>query len=386
MSRGLPTDRHRHSSVNFAAEYWDRVFHDFLREYRAGRTPNPDVLCNREIKFSAFLDHALELGAERIATGHYARVRDADGRYQLLKGVDPAKDQSYFLHRLNQAQLAQTLFPVGDLHKREVRRSPRGRLPNHARKDSTGICFIGERPFREFLQRYLPAEPGEIRSLDDDKRIGRHQGLMYYTLGQRKGLGIGGIRADWHKGGWHQRWRCSRRAMRPGTSRARTCSTTCSTSCRGTTTLRCNRRGGGCRSDVGRRRAAARVCRLRCEDTLPAGRRTLRHRSARRYAPDARLRRAAMGGNAGSVGGALLGGRLPRRRHHRLMPLRVLRARENGPAVQSRPSHESERGGALPQSCGIVSANDGRCIALSYRRARFSCASRHSSAGMRNVR
>ncbi len=188
--------------VNFAVEYKDRVFAEFLREYRAGRTPNPDVLCNAEIKFKAFLDHALALGAARIATGHYARVREAHGRVQLLKGVDPAKDQSYFLHRLTQAQLARTLFPIGHLHKRDVRRiAEDAGLPNFARKDSTGICFIGERPFREFLQRYLPMEPGEIRSLDDGRIVGRHQGLMYHTLGQRKGLGIGGLKGGGTKGG-----------------------------------------------------------------------------------------------------------------------------------------------------------------------------------------
>ena len=202
--------------VSFAAEYKDRVFAEFLREYRAGRTPNPDVLCNAEIKFKAFLDHALSLGAARIATGHYARVREAGGRMQLLRGVDPGKDQSYFLHRLTQAQLARTLFPVGHLHKREVRRiAEEAKLPNFARKDSTGICFIGERPFREFLQRYLPTEPGEIRSLDDGKLVGRHQGLMYHTLGQRKGLGIGGIKGGSTKAGdgEHAAWYAARKDL-----------------------------------------------------------------------------------------------------------------------------------------------------------------------------
>ena len=199
--------------VNFAAEYKDRVFAEFLREYRAGRTPNPDVLCNAEIKFKAFLDHAMSLGAAHIATGHYAQVREANGRFQLLRGVDPGKDQSYFLHRLNQAQLARTLFPVGHLHKREVRRiAEAAKLPNFAKKDSTGICFIGERPFREFLQRYLPTEPGEIRSLDDDKRVGRHQGLMYHTLGQRKGLGIGGIKGG-DAAGEHAAWYVARKDL-----------------------------------------------------------------------------------------------------------------------------------------------------------------------------
>jgi len=189
--------------VNFAAEYRDRVFAEFLREYRAGRTPNPDVLCNAEIKFKAFLDHALRLGAGRIATGHYARVRQRGGRFELLKGLDPAKDQSYFLHRLTQAQLAQTLFPVGELKKTEVRRiAAEVGLPNARKKDSTGICFIGERPFRDFLQRYLSHEPGPM--LDERGReVGRHVGLSFYTLGQRQGLGIGGVREG---GGEHAPW------------------------------------------------------------------------------------------------------------------------------------------------------------------------------------
>ena len=182
--------------VNFAAEYKDRVFAEFLREYQAGRTPNPDVLCNAEIKFKAFLDHAMRLGAEKIATGHYARVRQnpATGLFELLKGLDPAKDQSYFLHRLNQAQLSKTLFPVGELHKTEVRRiAEEIGLPNAKKKDSTGICFIGERPFREFLNRYISKEPGPI--LDDrGRKLGRHVGLSFYTLGQRQGLGIGGVK------------------------------------------------------------------------------------------------------------------------------------------------------------------------------------------------
>ena len=181
-------------AVNFAAEYRERVFASFLAEYRAGRTPNPDVLCNAEIKFKAFLDHAMAQGAERIATGHYARLAERDGRTLLLKGVDPGKDQSYFLHRLDQAQLARTLFPVGHLHKTEVRRIAReAGLPNHAKRDSTGICFIGERPFREFLSRYLPREPGPMVTANGEA-LGEHLGLMYYTIGQRQGLGIGGRR------------------------------------------------------------------------------------------------------------------------------------------------------------------------------------------------
>jgi tRNA-specific 2-thiouridylase len=183
--------------VNFAADYKDRVFAEFLREYQAGRTPNPDILCNAEIKFKAFLDHAMRLGAEKIATGHYARVRlnRASGLHELLKGLDPSKDQSYFLHRLNQAQLSKTLFPVGELHKSEVRRiADEIGLPNARKKDSTGICFIGERPFREFLNRYIAKAPGPIKS-DNGRVIGEHVGLSFYTLGQRQGLGIGGVKA-----------------------------------------------------------------------------------------------------------------------------------------------------------------------------------------------
>ena len=186
-------------AVNFAAEYRERVFASFLAEYRAGRTPNPDVLCNAEIKFKAFLDHAMALGAEKIATGHYARVEEREGRFVLLKGVDPGKDQSYFLHRLTQAQLARTVFPVGHLHKSEVRRIAReAGLANYAKRDSTGICFIGERPFRAFLSRYLPREPGPMVT-PEGERVGEHEGLMYYTLGQRQGLGIGGRRDAGHE-------------------------------------------------------------------------------------------------------------------------------------------------------------------------------------------
>lgn len=203
--------------VNFAAEYKDRVFAEFLREYQAGRTPNPDVLCNAEIKFKAFLDHAMRLGAEKIATGHYARVRQnpQSQRFELLKGLDPAKDQSYFLHRLNQAQLSKTLFPVGELHKTEVRRiAEEIGLPNAKKKDSTGICFIGERPFRDFLNRYINKEPGWI--LDDrDRKLGRHQGLSFYTLGQRQGLGIGGIKEKGAQrgGGEHHPWFVARKEL-----------------------------------------------------------------------------------------------------------------------------------------------------------------------------
>jgi tRNA-uridine 2-sulfurtransferase len=207
--------------VNFAADYKDRVFSEFLREYQAGRTPNPDILCNAEIKFKSFLDHAMRLGAEKIATGHYARVRfnPISGLYELLKGLDPSKDQSYFLHRLTQQQLANTLFPVGELQKTEVRRiAAEINLPNAKKRDSTGICFIGERPFREFLNRYLAKEPGPIKD-EKGRTIGQHVGLSFYTLGQRQGLGIGGLR---EKGaprgsGEHAPWYVARKDMKSNT-------------------------------------------------------------------------------------------------------------------------------------------------------------------------
>jgi tRNA-specific 2-thiouridylase len=184
-------------AVNFSKEYKDRVFANFLEEYQAGRTPNPDILCNAEIKFKAFLDHAMNLGADLIATGHYAQVRENPlkaGSYQLLKADDGTKDQSYFLYRLNQVQLSKTLFPLGTYLKREVRELARAAgLINAEKKDSTGICFIGERPFQEFLQRYLPKKPGDIKT-PEGKLVGQHEGLMYYTLGQRQGLKIGGHR------------------------------------------------------------------------------------------------------------------------------------------------------------------------------------------------
>ena len=203
--------------VNFAADYKDRVFAEFLREYQAGRTPNPDILCNAEIKFKAFLDHAMRLGAQKIATGHYARVRrnEVTGLHELLKGLDPLKDQSYFLHRLNQAQLSKTLFPVGELPKTEVRRiAAEIGLPNAKKKDSTGICFIGERPFRDFLNRYIAKEPGAIKDAQG-RVIGQHVGLSFYTLGQRQGLGIGGLKAQGaQKGGnEHVPWFVARKDM-----------------------------------------------------------------------------------------------------------------------------------------------------------------------------
>ena len=178
---------------NFSGDYWDNVFTHFLEEYKAGRTPNPDILCNKEVKFKAFLQHALELGADYIATGHYARIDcDKDGTYHLLKGVDKNKDQSYFLYTLQQHQLAKTLFPVGELEKPLVRElAEKSGLITHNKKDSTGICFIGERKFKDFLQQFIPAQPGNI--VDEfGNIIGKHDGLMYHTLGQRKGLGVGG--------------------------------------------------------------------------------------------------------------------------------------------------------------------------------------------------
>jgi len=181
--------------INFAAEYWDNVFEHFLEEYKAGRTPNPDILCNKEIKFKAFLEFAADdLGADYIATGHYVRRADVDGKSQLLRGLDGNKDQSYFLYTLSHQQIAQSLFPVGELEKPEVRRiAEQLDLVTAKKKDSTGICFIGERKFRDFLGRYLPAQPGAIETVDGQV-IGEHQGLMYHTLGQRKGLGIGGLK------------------------------------------------------------------------------------------------------------------------------------------------------------------------------------------------
>lgn len=188
--------------VNFALEYRERVFEHFLSEYRAGRTPNPDVLCNREIKFGVFRTYAKRLGAERLATGHYARIRYVGGKAQLWKAADRNKDQSYFLHAVGEAALAETLLPLGELSKGEVRGIARDRDLNvHDKKDSTGICFIGERPFREFLAQYLPARPGPIRT-PDGRTLGEHAGLMYYTIGQRQGLGIGGLKdagdAPWY--------------------------------------------------------------------------------------------------------------------------------------------------------------------------------------------
>jgi tRNA-specific 2-thiouridylase len=187
--------------INFAAEYWDEVFEHFLKEYEQGRTPNPDILCNKEIKFKACLQYAKHLGAHKLATGHYARIQANEQGYQLLKGLDANKDQSYFLYALDQQQLAQAWFPIGDLPKEQVRSiAQQAGLINHSKKDSTGICFIGERPFKTFLQTYLPAQPGDIETPAGDK-IGRHDGIVYYTIGQRQGLGLGGLK-DYPEAPW----------------------------------------------------------------------------------------------------------------------------------------------------------------------------------------
>ncbi len=182
-------------TVNFASEYWDEVFEVFLSEFKHARTPNPDILCNKHVKFKAFLNYAIDdLGADCIATGHYARVREQNGIFQLLKGLDPNKEQSYFLYTLGQKALSKTLFPIGHLHKPQIRElAKKAGFENHVKKDSTGICFIGERKFKEFLQRYLPSQKGEMRT-PEGQLIGEHSGLMYYTLGQRQGLGIGGVK------------------------------------------------------------------------------------------------------------------------------------------------------------------------------------------------
>ncbi len=240
--------------VNFAADYRDRVFAEFLREYQAGRTPNPDVLCNAEIKFKAFLDHAMRLGAGKIATGHYARVRfnDATQRHELLKGLDPAKDQSYFLHRLNQQQLAKTLFPVGELHKTEVRRiAAEIGLPNAKKKDSTGICFIGERPFREFLGRYISDTPGPIKD-ERGRTIGEHHGLSFYTLASARAWASAASGKKAHS--------AAAASMRRGSWRARTSNATRCGWCRATTIRGCSR--------------------TRWRPTMPAGLRARRRRAA----------------------------------------------------------------------------------------------------------
>lgn len=185
-------------AVNFEKQYWEKVFTYFLDEYKEGRTPNPDVMCNKEIKFKAFLEHAFQLGADYVATGHYARTaRDENGEVKLLRGVDQNKDQTYFLNQLSQEQLQRVMFPIGELEKKEVReKAKEADLATAHKKDSTGICFIGERDFKEFLSQYLPAQPGDMRTLDG-KKVGKHDGLMYYTIGQRHGLGIGGAGDPW---------------------------------------------------------------------------------------------------------------------------------------------------------------------------------------------
>lgn len=219
--------------VNFASEYKDRVFAEFLREYQAGRTPNPDVLCNAEIKFKAFLDHAMRLGGSKIATGHYVRVRERAGRFELLKGLDPAKDQSYFLHRLNQEQLSRTLFPVGELEKTEVRRiAAEIGLPNAGKKDSTGICFIGERPFREFLNRYLAHRPGPICD-DRGRLLGEHVGLSFIRWASVKVLVLVVSRK--------RVLRVAVASMRPGLLPAKTCRPIRCMWCRGMITHGCCR-------------------------------------------------------------------------------------------------------------------------------------------------
>lgn len=184
-------------AVNFEKQYWDKVFTYFLAEYRAGRTPNPDVMCNKEIKFKAFLEHAMNLGADYLATGHYARVEYRDGEYKMLRGLDENKDQTYFLNQLSQEQISKVMFPIGNLEKAKVREiAKEAGLATAAKKDSTGICFIGERNFKEFLGQYLPAQPGNMETFDGEVK-GKHEGLMYHTIGQRHGLGIGGSGEPW---------------------------------------------------------------------------------------------------------------------------------------------------------------------------------------------
>ncbi len=184
-------------AVNFEKQYWDKVFTYFLDEYKAGRTPNPDVMCNKEIKFKAFLEHAMNLGADYLATGHYARVEYRDGEYKMLRGIDENKDQTYFLNQLSQEQLSKVMFPIGGIEKAKVREiAKQAGLATATKKDSTGICFIGERNFKTFLSQYLPAQPGNMETFDG-KVVGKHDGLMYYTIGQRHGLGIGGAGEPW---------------------------------------------------------------------------------------------------------------------------------------------------------------------------------------------
>lgn len=185
-------------TVNFSSEYWDRVFQYFLKEYKSGRTPNPDVLCNKEIKFKVFLEHALKMGADYIATGHYAGVRNQGNQFELIKAGDQNKDQTYFLHMLGQYELSKSMFPLANIQKEEVRKKAASAdLPNHDRKDSTGICFIGERRFKDFLSQYIPAQPGEIQTLDGETK-GKHDGLMFHTIGQRQGLNLGGPGGPWY--------------------------------------------------------------------------------------------------------------------------------------------------------------------------------------------
>ncbi len=251
-------------TVNFAAEYWDNVFEHFLEEYKAGRTPNPDILCNKEIKFKAFLEFAAEdLGADYIATGHYVRRADVDGKSQLLRGLDGNKDQSYFLYTLSHEQIAQSLFPVGELEKPEVRKiAEELDLITAKKKDSTGICFIGERKFRDFLGRYLPAQPGKIVTVDGEE-IGQHQGLMYHTLGQRKGLGIGGTQRGQRRSVVRGRQRC-RKQYSDGGSGSRPSASDVRWPYRTAAAL-------------GRSRAAERHAALHGENALPSDRYSLHH-------------------------------------------------------------------------------------------------------------
>ena len=287
-------------AINFSAEYRERVFANFLAEYQAGRTPNPDVLCNAEIKFKAFLDHAIELGADRIATGHYAQVREVDGRFELLKAQDASKDQSYFLYRLNQAQLSRTLFPLGQMLKRDVRELARKLgLPNHAKRDSTGICFIGERPFREFLMRYLPTAPGPMRT-PEGREVGQHQGLMYYTIGQRQGLGIGGQGEAWYVADKDMARQLPGRGAGPRPP--------CPVSAK----------PGGRRAELGRRgRAPLSTC-LRGQDALSAGRRVVHADAGERWPLRCGVRAPAVGGDPGPVRGAVRRHGVSRRRCDRL--------------------------------------------------------------------
>ncbi len=313
-------------AVNFAAEYRERVFAHFLREYAAGRTPNPDVLCNSEIKFRAFLDHARALGADRIATGHYARLRRVGSRVELRKAVDATKDQSYFLHRLTQEQLAPVLFPLGELAKRDVRAIARREgIPTWAKKDSTGICFIGERPFRDFLAKYLPRTPGPIETPDGETVGTPHRPCLLHprpAAGTRRGRDEGGLRVALVR----RREGCGaqRARRRPGprpsaaVSRRRR---------RARTAL-----DRGCAAGVGD------AARHRREDPVPDGRRIVSPGGFGRDLPR-EVRRGAVGADAGTISGALRRRRLPRRRRHRRDGGIVSADRRAGSMPKRRQSH-----------------------------------------------